>query len=116
MLALLWQLSPSTAGAGHVPPACEGHLQWQRLGWRSRSPAGLQPPTRACVGVMVGMRRRRRKGQHSEHLLVTAFTQGLLHCGSGERPPALPPPQGKPWPASALCQPRRRERLLATAH
>lgn len=78
---------------------------------------GLQPPTQTHIGWMAGMRRRRkRKGQRAERLPVTAFTQGLLHCGLGERLPVLPPPQGKPWPAGALCWPHRWQRPLATAH
>jgi len=74
--------APSLQGLDASPPAHGGHL-WHGLGWRSRGPAGLQPPTRARVGGMAGMKRRRRKVQHAERLLVMAFTQRLLHCGSG---------------------------------
>lgn len=53
---------------------------------------GLQPPTQTHIGWMAGMKRRRkRKGQQTKRLPVTAFTQGLLHCGLGERLPVLPP-------------------------
>lgn len=65
MLARLWQLSPSTEELDVSPHAHRDPFPRHGPGWRSRSPVGLQPPTRACIEGTVGLSMRRRKGQPS---------------------------------------------------
>lgn len=78
-------------------------------GRRSRNPAGLEPPTRACIGGCGGAEDEEEEGA-AEHVHVTALTQGLLHCGRRH----YPPPRRRASPGlPGHCA--SREQPLATA-